>query len=213
MNLRDAAERIRILHVNLRLSDDLTALEKLAETCCSIYLTLVCTYLVNLWIERLDTSVICLERHSSDLVCPVRKSFSLDERPHSVCTHKLCSVEECETFLRLELDRLPSHLCPYLCRCTDLTLVVNLSESDEREAEVCKRSEVAGCAERTLLIHYRKDIVVEHIHQTLYCNELYSGITVRERLNLEKEHQLHNLRPYSLAGAAGVRHNEIVLKL
>ena len=43
---------------------------------------------------------------------------------------------------------------------------------------MCEGSEVAGCSERTLLIHHRQDVVVEHIDQSLHCNQLNTGMSI-----------------------------------
>ena len=65
--------------MDLLLLYDLTALKKFADVRSGIDLTLVGTYLMNLRLERFDAAVVSLERHRSDLVCPVGKSLSLDQ--------------------------------------------------------------------------------------------------------------------------------------
>ena len=74
-------------------------------------------------------------------------------------------------------------------------------------------SEVAGSTEGSLLVDYRENVVVEHVQEPLDCNQLRSRMTVGKGLGLKQEHQPHDLRAYSLAGSAGVRHHQVVLEL
>ena len=71
MYLWYAAEGVRILNMNLLLLYDLTSMKEFHEALCSLDLTLMGTYLMNLWVERLYASVKCLKRHRADLVRPV----------------------------------------------------------------------------------------------------------------------------------------------
>ena len=160
--------------MDLLLAYDLAALEKLAETRSRLDLALMCAHLMYLRIERLDATVICLEGHSADLVGPVRKPLGLDERPHCMSAHELRTVQQRKAFLRLELHRLPSELGPYFSRRTYLALVVYLSEAYERKAHMRQRSEVARSSERTLLVYNREDIVIEHVHEALHCDQLHA---------------------------------------
>ena len=160
--------------MDLLLLYDLAAFEELADACRGLDLTLMCTDLMNLREERLDTAVVCLEGHRADLVGPIRKSFSLDKRPYCMRTHELSTVKKCETLLRLKADRLPSEFCPYVGRRTHFALVHDFSHTDERKAEVGERSEVAGGTERALLVHYRQHVIVEHVDKTLHCHQLDS---------------------------------------
>ena len=88
--------------------------------------------------------------------------------------HELRTVQQRKAFLRLELHRLPSELCPYFSRRTYLALVVYLSEAYERKAHMRQRSEVAGSSKRTLLVYNREDVVVEHVNKALHCDQLHA---------------------------------------
>ena len=61
VNLRDAAERVGILHVDLGLLDELAAVKQLAHASCGVDLTLVGTHGMNSVGERLDAAVIGLQ--------------------------------------------------------------------------------------------------------------------------------------------------------
>ncbi len=126
--------------------------------------------------------------------------------------HELRSVQKGETLLGLKADRLPTHFVPDLLARADLAFVENLSESNERKAEVGEGSEVSGRTQRTLLIDNRQDVVVEHVQKSLDSDQLRSGMAVGQGLGFQQEHQPHDLRAYRLAGSAGMGHHQIVLK-
>ena len=146
MNLRNAAERIRVLNIRFGLLYYLTALKQLPHVCGCQYLTLVRSYLMYGVCERRHQSIICVERHGSNLVCPFAQAFALQQCPYGKRTHVLCSVEQSQTFFRSELYRLPSVLLQHLGSCHHLTLILYVTESYERQTEVCQRHKVAGCA-------------------------------------------------------------------
>ena len=127
--------------------------------------------------------------------------------------HKLGAVQQGKAFLGLETDGLPAQFLPDFGRRPDLPLIKHFAEADERQAQMREGGEVAGRPERSLLVHYRQDVVVEHIDEPLDRDQLSSGMTVCEALRLEEQHQLDDLRTNGLAGAAGVRHHEVVLEL
>ena len=45
-------------------------------------------------------------------------------------------------------------------------------------------SEVSGCAQGTLLVNHREDVVVEHVYEPLDGDKLHSGVAVGKRLSL-----------------------------
>ena len=178
MDLRHAAERIRVLYMDLLPLYDLASFEELADACRCLDLALVRTDLMDLRIERLDAAVVCLKRHRTDLVGPVGKPFRLDKGPYRMRAHELSSVEKGETFLRLKADRFPSHLLPDFSGFLHLSFIQHFSHADQRQAEVGEGSEVAGGTERTLLVDYREDVVVEHFDKSLDRHQLHSRISV-----------------------------------
>ena len=74
-------------------------------------------------------------------------------------------------------------------------------------------SQVAGSAQRALLIDDGKNVLVEHVHEALHGDELCAGMSVGERLRFQEKHQFHNLRAHFFTGAAGMGHHQVVLQL
>ena len=163
--------------------------------------------------ERFDAAVIGVQGHRGDAVRPGGEPHALEEGIDGVGAHELGAVQQRQAFLGLERDGLPALFGPYLRGGADLALIQNFAQADEREAQVGEGSEVAGSAEGTLLVHDRKDVLVEHVDEPLHRDELRARMAVGQALGLEEEHQLHNLGPDGLAGAAGVGHHQVVLKL
>ena len=64
-----------------------------------------------------------------------------------------------------------------------------------------------------MLINNGEDVVVVAVHQTLGGLELDAAESEAEVLNLEEEHQFHNLLRYFVADAACVAHDEVFLEL
>ena len=213
VHLRDAAETVGILHVFLRAVDQLASFQNLEKTFRGGELSSVGTDAVAERQEGLDTAVVGFERHRADQIGPFREAFGLDERPAGVGAHELGAVEQGQAFLRLQADGLPAHLFPHFGSGAHLPFVADFTHPDNREAEVGEGSQVAGGAERALLVHHGEDVVVVHIDDPLHGDQLGAGVAVGERLRLEQEHQAHDVTAHFLARAAGVRHHEVVLEL
>lgn len=75
MYLRDASERIRILHVRLGLLYYLATLKQLSHTGSCDNLALMRTNLMNSVDEGRGKSVVGIQRHGSNLVCPVAQTM------------------------------------------------------------------------------------------------------------------------------------------
>ena len=213
VDLRDAAEAVRVLDVLLRPADEFAALEHLHETLAREDLAHMRAELVGQREERLDTAVVGVKRHGPDEVRPFRKAHGLEDGPDSVRAHELRAVEQRQALLGLEGDRLPALFGPHFSGRTNAALVQHLAQPDQRQAHVRERREIAGRSERTLLVHDRQHVFVEHVDQPLHGLQLYARMPVRQALRLQEQHQLHDLRTDGRAGAASVRNHQVVLQL
>ena len=213
MNLRNTSERIRILHVRLRFLYNLAALEQFSHASRRDNLSLMRTHLMHCVGERCGESVVGIERHGSNLVSPIAQTMRLQQRPNRERAHVLRAVEQCQTLLRCELDRLPVELAEHLLATDNLTLNLHFAETDERECKVSQRNEVARCAERALHVYHRIYVVVEEVDETVHGDELTARETITERLYLQEQHNLHDVVRHAVARAAGVRHHKVNLQL
>ena len=204
MNLRDAAEAVRVLDVLLVPLDELTALEKFAETLSGAYLTVMGTDKVRQRKERLYAAVIGIQGDGADDIGPAGKAHALEDGPDSMGAHELGAVKKGKAFLGLQFDGLPAFLFPYFGRGTLLTFIQYFSKADERKAQVGKGSEVSGCTKGTLLVNNGKDVLIEHVDEPLRRDELDTGMTVCKVPYLEEKHELDNFRAHFFTRSAGV---------
>ena len=93
--------------------------------------------------EGFYPSVVSLEGHRGDLVCPFGEPVTLDKGPDSMGAHELGTVQKGKAFLGLESDGFPSHLVPDFLAGTDLPLVKDFSQTNQRKAEVGEGGQVA----------------------------------------------------------------------
>ena len=213
MHLRNTSERIRVLHILLRLLHNLAALKQLAHACRRSYLSLVWTHLMNGIYERSRQSVVSVERHCSNPVCPFAQPVRLQQRPHGKGTHVLRTVEQRQPLFRGKLYWLPLQFLQHLGSCDYLALVFHLTKSYERKREMSQRYQVARSSERALHVHHWIDIIIEEIDESVDGDELTARKTVAQRLNLEQQHYLHNVVWHTVARTASVRHHEVYLQL
>ena len=194
-------------------ADEFAAFQHFQESFCRGQLPFMGTDAMTERQEGLDAAVVGFERHHADQVGPFREALGLDERPDGVGAHELGSVEQGQAFFRLKADGLPTELFPDLGGGTHLAFVANFAHADDRKAQVGQGREVAGGTERALLVDDGQDIVVEHVDKPLNGDQLGAGMAVGERLGLEQEHQADDVGLHFFAGAAGVRHDEVMLEL
>ena len=213
VHLRDAAEAVGILHVHLGPVDEFAPFQDLHEGLSRENLPGMGPKLMGEGKEGLDAAVISVQGHGADNIGPGAQAHALEDAPDGMGAHKLRAVQKGQAFLALQLDGLPALFFPHFGRGPDLSLIEDLSHSDEREAQMRQGGEVSGGTQGALLVHHRQHVFVEHVHQALDGGQLRSGVAVGEVLHLQKEHQLHNLRLYGFSGSAGVGHHQVVLEL
>ncbi len=135
-----------------------------------------------------------------------------DQRPDAVGAHELRAVEQRQPLFRLELEGFPAQFAKHFGRRTHHLADLHLAQTQQRQAHVGQRREVARSAERTLLIDDGQDVAVEQLDETLHRRQLHARMAVGERLYLEQQNQPHDLRGHALPGSAGARHHEVLLQ-
>ena len=212
VDLGYAPETVRVLDMLLGTVDKFAAGKNRHKTLAGGNLPRMRTQLMRKGKERFYAAVESIERHGSYQVCPAGKAHALEYAPDGMGAHELGAVEKSQSLFRLQGYRLPSLLHPYFSGRTYPAFVKHLAKANQRQAEMSQRRKVSGCSERALLVHYRKDILVEHVHKPLHGLELYPGMTVGEVLHLQEKHKLYYLGANCLSGSAGVRDYQIVLQ-
>ena len=133
MYLRDATERIRVLHMLLRPADQFAALQYLTESVARLDLSRMRTHLLDAIHKRIDPSVESLERQSGDQIRPLRYGKSAHQSKHPVGTHKLRAVQQRQALFTLQFDWLPGKLVQDADRLPFLSFIINIPHSDKRK--------------------------------------------------------------------------------
>ena len=212
VNLRDAAERIRILHMLLVAGNNLASLEDGTEYAAGLDLTLMRANLLDAIPERLDTSVERLQRDCSEEIEAVHQMPSVDKSLDSVRAHELCAVKQRQTLLRFKTDRPPAHNVQSLDALYHLTLVLHHSLADKRQEQIGKRGEVSRSAERSAVIDHWKNVVVVEIKNPLNRLHLDSGKAFGQSVGLEQKHQFYYSAVHRCTHRATVALHQILLK-
>ena len=178
VNLRYAAERVRILHMLLGPADEFASFEQVHEDPGGLHLALMRAEFVRQRQEGFDAAVVGFERNGSDDVGPPAEALRLDEAVHRMGAHELGPVEKGQPLFALQGDGLPAEFFPYFGGRTHRSLVQHFAQADEGQAHVGEGSEVAGGAQGSLGIDYRQHVFVEHVHEPLYSGQLGSGMAV-----------------------------------
>ena len=92
--------------------------------------------------EWFNPSIVGIERHGCNLICPIAQSLRLKQRPHGKGAHVLRSVEQRQSFLARQYYRLPALAAKHLGTSNHLALILHLAKSYEREAQMSKRHKV-----------------------------------------------------------------------
>ena len=213
VHLRDAAEGVGILHMFLRTGDQLAAFEQTADVAGRGELALVRADQMHLVAEGFDAAVESVERQRADAVGPLAQAARPDQRPDAVCAHELGAVQQGQPLLGFEPDRLPAPLGQHLGGRPDTAFALHFAQSQQRQAHMRQRRQVARSAERPLLVDHGQYVVVEKVDQPLHGRQLHAGMAVGERLYLEQKDQFHDLGGDALPRPAGVRHDEVLLQL
>lgn len=168
---------------------------------------------MHLVAEGFDAAVESVERQRADAVGPLAQAARPDQRPDAVCAHELGAVQQGQPLLGFEPDRLPAPLGQHLGGRPDTAFALHFAQSQQRQAHMRQRRQVARSSERPLLIDHGQCVVVEKVDQPLHGRQLHAGMAVGERLYLEQKDQFHDLGGDALARPAGVRHDEVLLQL
>ena len=109
MNLRHAAQTVGILHARVILlvrSADLALAQKRAQMTRNSLLPGMRSRLVDARVERGRRALERLKGHGARHIRDSREAFRAPKREPAYGVHRLRAIEECKTFLGLEMGRL-----------------------------------------------------------------------------------------------------------
>jgi hypothetical protein len=139
VNLWHAPKAIGILHtrvvVTVRLAD-LTVSQETAKMSGCTDLSAMRTGCVNALVECGWRAAQCFERHGSGEVEELGDAEGAVKRERSGCSHRLCAIQERESFLGFEREGLDSGGLKGATGSGALALIDHLAFADESECQV-----------------------------------------------------------------------------
>jgi len=93
------------------------------------------------------------------------------------------------------------------------SLVKHIAFTDERERKMCKRSQVAAGADRSVARHHRRDVALDQIENETDQLGRRAGKTGQQRVGAQHHHQSNRVAVERLTRGRRVTAQEIVLQL
>ena len=165
MHLRYASKAISILDprtIQMRLPN-LTLAEKSQQTRRNFDLPAVRPCLMNSFVERLRRAFQCFERHCAGKIRQIQKLPGAPPADKTRCQRRLRSIQECEPFLRLKLQRLK----PDRLKCFapgDLSgRPEDFTFPDQDESEMRHRSKISTRADAAAARNDRMKMMIQQL--------------------------------------------------
>ena len=175
MHLRNATERIRILHMLAGAGDEFAALQQFAEVLARFDLSFVGTDLLDAIHERVDATVKGFQGEGGYQVGFLGEAESF-KNGKDTGAHELRTVQQGKAFLAHQFDGLPAEFIEYADSLALPTFIVHVTHTDKRQEKIGKRSKVARCSQGAAVVDNRHHIVVEEVEDALYGNDLHAAV-------------------------------------
>ena len=155
-----------------------------------------------------------LHRHGRRDVRRTHQEGEVGQRQDEHPEHPVGAVDQREALLGRELDRRQPRGLERLRRRHQLTVrVAHVALADQRQRAVRERREVAGAAERAVLVHHGRDARVEQAGHQLRHLRAYAGPAGRERGQAQQHQPTHDLALHLRTRAGSVRAHQRALEL
>ena len=213
-HLRLAAQAVRVLHlvaIGVR-NVDARALQQRAVSRRRVDLTLMAAQFVNARVERLDRTHRRVDRQRTGHQRGAEQVFDREhvvERERGRC---LRAVEQRQTFLRLQRERLQADQREAFGGRHALALREHFTDAEQRRRHMRERREVARCADRTLDRDHRQHVGVVQRDQRFHHFAADARVTAAETRQLQRDQQTHDRTRHRLTHADRVRQHQIALQ-
>ena len=155
-----------------------------------------------------------LHRHGRRDVRRTHQEGEVGQRQDQHPEHAVGAVDQREALLGRELDRRQTGRGQRLGgRHQRAVGVAHVALADQRQRAVRERREVAGAAERAVLVHHRRDARVEQTGHQLRHLRPYAGPAGRQRGQAQQHQPTHDLALHLRTGARCVRADQRALEL
>ena len=176
VHLRDRANAQGILSANaFALGDHFAAIEQGPQVDPDLLHARVRLERDDLGIERIDLPALGFEAHGTDHVGPLQQARGIGNRQAAQAGHARRAVDQAQTVLGAELDRLQAFFGQRLLRGNDLPAIADIADTQQRDADV---RHVGQVTHRTLGRHLRGDAAVEQRQQRFDHLTVQAGFAV-----------------------------------
>ena len=191
MHLRDAAQRIRILHaaaVAMRIAD-LTLFEQTAQVRSGPDLSGMGSSLLNALVESDVGSLEGIARHRADDVGRVDQRLRIEQHEGADGEHSLCAIDERYRFFRFEHQRFD--LCA-LQRVgagdTRTFFVKTFALTNHCQGQVCQRRKIAARSYTALRWDPRSHTAIEHLANGIDGDGAHARVAFGKRVGAQQHH-------------------------
>ena len=154
-----------------------------------------------------------LERDRARDVRGFRQAPRAHEPERAERRHELRPVDEREPLLRLQRHRCETGSLERVPARQAFAVEPRLTLPDEREREMCERSQVAAGTDRASARHDRQDAPVEALEQELDELRARAGASLGERVGAQEHRRPHDLVGIGVADPTGVAPQQAQLEL
>ena len=213
MDLRDAADRIGVLHLLRVVREGQTApVQKPQQILCRAHLPLLAAQRVHLGIKGTQDAQLCLARHGGGDIRRFCQLHGVVYHAAGDGGHDLRAVDERKALLGRKLNgRKPGQLhCPFSGH--DRVLIFRFALAQHDQHDMRQRRKIAARAERALLRDHRMHAAVQHGKQRFERRQADAGIAACKRVAPQQHRPAHDLARQRRAHAAGMADDQIALK-
>jgi hypothetical protein len=213
VDLRDAAERVGVLHLAAVgvAGEDFAAGHEAIHVHGRLDRAAVRAEGDEPLIEGAQAAAAGLERHGGDDVGQFREPRGAGGNGRGVCEHELRAVDEGQPVFGAERYRGDARLSECGIGRERLAAAANVAAADHGHDHVGEGREVAAGAEGSARRDDRQHVGVEHGKEALDHGRLDAAMAVREGLNLEEHHPADQFVGHGRSDADGVRDDEVFL--
>ena len=213
-DLRLAAKGIRVLHagaIDMRGPDGAAVhqLEVLAGDCD---LARLAAGAVDARIEGRIAALQCIDRHCTGDYRAREQIFRAKQPGQRERRGDLGAIDQGETFLGAQLERLQAGLLQSLRRIEDVAVDAYLADPQQHRPQVRERRKIARGADRTLGGDHRIHLPVQQREQPVDQLIADAGQALGERIDLQCQDQADDSVGQGLTDPRGMRHQQVSLQ-
>ena len=211
VDLRDAAERIRVLDtVLLAVVEDLRAFQQHAHIVCNEDLAFVSSGCMDTGIERIAETGQAFKGHRRDDIRHFRCADGVVQRQGAAGGHRAGAVGHAEAFFADQrIDGLDAGAFHCLRTGKNFALILGFAKAQDGECHVCQRSEVTGGSQRSFFRNHRQNVLVEHLDHDLCEQGTDTGETDQQVVDTQQQDAADDLVRIRFAAGGAVAENQV----